>query len=169
MVGEGIWISFASMFRENASPLKHKGLNMDEQVRIKKELLSSLVKQFCEHHLNEEYSRLCERVILKLSRKRQVPFMSGKIKVWAAGIVWCIARTNFLFDKQNPKFLTGETITNHFTVSKSVMGQKATFIDRTLKIGLFDDEYCTEELAARNPLRGLVMVNGFIVPKDMLQ
>lgn len=67
--------------------------------------------------------------------------------MWAAAVVWCIARTNFLFDKQNPKFLAGETITNHFGASKSVTGQKATFIERRLKIGLFDEEYCTEELA----------------------
>ncbi len=67
-------------------------MRMDEQVRIKKEMLSSLVRQFCEQHLNEEYSHLCEKAIVKLSRKRQVPFMSGNVEVWAAAVVWCIAR-----------------------------------------------------------------------------
>ncbi len=73
------------------------------------------------------------------------------------------------FDKSGPTYLPTEKICSHFGVSESNTGQKATFIEKTLKIGLFDAEYCTRKLAEQNPLRDLVVLNGFIVSKDFLQ
>lgn len=45
---------------------------MDELVAKKKSEITSFVNKFCEKYLNNEYRLLCEKVILKLSRKRRV-------------------------------------------------------------------------------------------------
>jgi RHS repeat-associated protein len=79
--------------------------------------------------LNDEYQSLCEKVILKLSRKKQVPFLTGKVEIWASAVVWCIARVNFLFDKANKYYLTSDDICNYFGTKKSTVGQKATLTD----------------------------------------
>ena len=135
----------------------------------KKSELQASVGKFCDEYLNDEYQSLCDKIILKLSRKRNVPFLSGKIEIWASAVVWTVARINFLFDKNNEYFLTGDDICQFFGTKKSTVGQKSSFIENILKIKLFDENYCTQELIERNPLRRLMMINGFIVPKDFLE
>jgi len=142
---------------------------MDELVAKKKSEISSLVNRFCEKYLNGEYRSLCEKVILKLSRKRHVLFLTGKVEIWASAVVWCIARINFLFDKNNKYYLTGDDICNYFGTRKSTVGQKASLIEKTLKIKLFDENFCTQELIENSPFRNLIMINGLIVPKDLFE
>src|SRR6266581_2010506 len=54
------------------------------------EKLIQMTNGFCESYLDEEYKALCEKLIRKMSRKRVVPFLSGKIEIWAAGIVYAL-------------------------------------------------------------------------------
>ena len=65
---------------------------------------------FCAQQLYSEYFQLCEKLILKLGRKRDVPFRSGKIEIWAAAVVYAIGSINFLFDKSFEPYLTAEQI-----------------------------------------------------------
>lgn len=43
----------------------------------KKQKLVEITTGFCETYLDEDYERLCEKPIHKMSRKRNVPFLSG--------------------------------------------------------------------------------------------
>lgn len=140
---------------------------MDEKVNERKAEISSLVNKFCENRLNDEYRSLCEKVILKLSRKRHVLFLTGKPEIWASAIIWCIARVNFLFDKANKHYITGDDICNFFGTKKSTVGQKASLIEKSLKMQVFDENYCTLELRKESPFRKYDMMDGFIVPKDL--
>ena len=46
----------------------------------------------------KDYKQLCEKLIRKISRKRNVPFLSGRIEIWAAAIIHALGSINFLFD-----------------------------------------------------------------------
>src|SRR5216683_1401203 len=45
------------------------------------EKLIQMTNGFCDSYLDEEYKALCEKLIRKMSRKRVVPFLSGKKEI----------------------------------------------------------------------------------------
>ena len=57
-------------------------------VEEKMQKLIEMTARFCDEHLDEEYKQLCEKLIRKMSRKRNVPFLSGRIEIWAAAIIY---------------------------------------------------------------------------------
>jgi hypothetical protein len=52
---------------------------------ISQELIE-MTGEFCDQYLNEDYRRLAEKLILKMKRKRQSPFLRGRVNTWAAAI-----------------------------------------------------------------------------------
>jgi hypothetical protein len=84
------------------------------------EKLIQMTSGFCEKYLDEEYKELCEKLIRKMSRKRVVPFLSGKIEIWAAGVVYALGGINFLFDKNSKPHATPDDICNYFGTSKKI-------------------------------------------------
>ena len=68
--------------------------------------ISELVESFCKQYFDEELAACSSRLCDKLSRSRKLDITRGKQEIWAASIVYVIARVNFLFDKANNNFLT---------------------------------------------------------------
>ena len=139
--------------------------NKHEIQRIKQELIKK-TGVFCQTYIDAEYEELCKKLIEKMSRKRAVPFVSGRIEIWAAAIIHTLGGLNFLFDKSFEPYATMDDICNHFGVSKSTVGQKAKLIRDMFKMGHFDPEFSTQRMARRNPFANLAMINGFIVSLD---
>jgi hypothetical protein len=98
-----------------------------------------------------------------------VPFISGKLEIWASAIIYALGRINFLFDKSFEPYVSGDDISNYFGTSKSTTSQKAKFILDTFKMGYYDDEFSTTHMKERNPFSKMAVVNGFIVPMDVLE
>ena len=124
---------------------------------------------FCEAHLDAEHAALAGRLIDKLARKRNVPFLRGTVKLWAAGAVYALAQINFLFDEQAPLHTSPGEIIAFFDVAKRSAGTKAKAIRDLLKLRPFDPEFSSEHLQAHDPFKDLVSVNGFIVPLRLLE
>jgi hypothetical protein len=63
------------------------------------EKMHQLIKMttgFCGTYLDTDYNQLCEKLIQKMSRKRDIPFLSGRLEIWAAAIVYVTTfRTSF--------------------------------------------------------------------------
>ena len=108
--------------------------------------ISELVESFCNQYFDEELAACSSRLCDKLSRSRKLDITRGKQEIWAASIVYVIARVNFLFDKANNNFLTSDLICDFFNTKKTTTGNKATSIERTLNIGIGDENYCTHEI-----------------------
>lgn len=70
-----------------------------EFVNQKKEALIEMTDSFAGRYLDEDYKILCRKLIDKMSRKRQVPFLTGRPEIWAAAVVYALGQLNFLFDK----------------------------------------------------------------------
>ncbi|MDA8213089.1 MAG: DUF6398 domain-containing protein [Clostridia bacterium] len=138
------------------------------KVQERKEELIKLTSEFCRVHLDEEYRQLCEKLIGKMARKRQVPFLAGRLEIWAAAIVHALGTINFLFDKSSKPFFTVDGICAYFNTSKSTTAQKSKLIRDMFKMGYFDSEFSTHENAGNNPMANLVSVNGLLIPKNML-
>lgn len=123
---------------------------------------------FCDKYASAEYRQLCEKLIRKLARKRNVPFLSGRIEIWAAAVVHALATINFLYDKSLTPHTTFDVLANHFGVVKSTVTAKAKVLRNMLKMEYFDEDFSTEHMKQGNPLKNMVMVNGFIVDIESL-
>lgn len=135
-----------------------------EEIKNKEKKLLELTGSFCAQKLDDDYYRLCEKLILKLGRKREVPFKSGKIEIWAAAVIHSIGSINFLFDKSFEPYVTAEQISEYFGTKKSTVSNKARQIKDMFKMGYYDSSFSTQHMTGNNPFNDMVMVNGFIVP-----
>jgi len=143
---------------------------MKDKVLIEEKMqkLIEMTTGFCDEYLDEDYKQLCEKLIRKMSRKRNVPFLSGRIEIWAAAIVYALGSINFLFDQSFEPYASGDDICNYFGTSKSTTSQKAKVIRDMFKLGYWDREFSTSHMMQSSPFPNLVMVNGLIVDKRSL-
>ena len=131
------------------------------------EELKELVIQFCTKHLNEELTGYVLNLLDRLGRKRTFSITGGKPEIWAAAIIHVIARLNFLYDKENPLYLTFDEVTNFFNTKKSTIGQKATLIEKNCNIKMGETGLCSEEIS--QTLEFVETPEGFILPKSSIQ
>ena len=54
--------------------------------------------------------QLCEKLIRKMSRKRNVPFLSGRMEIWAAAVIHALGSINFLFDTSKKMAAKSENV-----------------------------------------------------------
>ena len=83
-------------------------MDKEEKAAIenRKNQIISLIREFCTERLDDDYFELSVRLVEKLGRKRTVPFMSGKIEIWAAAVIHALGTINFLFDKSFQPYVT---------------------------------------------------------------
>ncbi len=134
----------------------------------KTQILIEMTASFSNEYLDEDYKELCEKLIRKMARKRKVPFLSGRIEIWAAAIIHALGSINFLFDNNFEPYASTDDICNFFRTSKSTTSQKAKIIRDMFKMNYYDDEFSTTYMNESNPFSKMTMINGLIVPSDML-
>ncbi len=132
-------------------------------IRADAEQVIGLTDGFCAEHLDEEYGALCRTLVGKLARKRPSPLARGDLRIWAAAVIYTIARVNFLFDPAQKPHLSGDAVSQLTGVPKSTLGAKAKLICDRLRIRPMEPELCRRELLAQNPLAWLIEVDGLIV------
>ncbi len=125
--------------------------------------LIAMTARFCDVYLDEDYKQLCEKLIRKMSRKRNVPFLSGRMEIWAAAIIHALGSINFLFDPNFEPYVGTADISDYFGTSKSTVSQKAKVIRDMFKMGYWDKEFSTTHMQESNPLSNLVMEDEMIV------
>jgi len=128
--------------------------------------IKDLVLGFCDKHLNEELAGYTLKLCETLDRKRKISITRGGKEIWAASIVYVIARLNFLFDPENELFLTADIICDYFGTKKSTIAAKATHIERICNLGLGAEGVCSPEIS--DALTLVELPNGLVIPKSMV-
>ena len=85
-----------------------------QEIKEREEQLLAMTRDFCAQNLDNDYLQLCEKLIKKLGRKRDVPFQRGKPEIWAAAVVYALGSINFLFDKSFEPYMTADQICEYF-------------------------------------------------------
>ena len=137
-------------------------------VKEKEATLIKLTSEFCDKFINDEYTQLSAKLINKMSRKRTVPYLHGKLEVWAAAVVYALGQINFLFDKSFQPCVNADDMCSHFNTSKSTTSQKAKVIRDMFNLSYWNSEFSTNEIKEKNPFTDIINVNGFFVRKDQL-
>lgn len=136
------------------------------EIRELKHQLVSLTGGFCNAHINEEYIHLCEKLIHKMARKRNMPFANGRIQIWAAAVIHAIGTINFLFDEKSKPYASLDDICDYFEVSKSTTSQKSKLIRDMFRLSHWNPEFSTQKMLKDNPYSNLAMISGFLVTLD---
>ena len=120
---------------------------MDEKriQRIKE--VKALLENFSKSHLNDELSEYCYRLWDKIGKKRNYIITGGKKEIWAASVIYVIARLNFLFDSKSSVPLTADIICDFFGTKKSTVSAKATEIVKTCKIRIGEEGLCSPDIS----------------------
>ena len=139
-----------------------------KEIKKREKKLLELTGTFCAQKLDDDYFHLCEKLVKKLGRKRDVPFIRGKIEIWAAAVVYVIGSINFLFDKSFEPYMTAEQISEYFGTKNSTVSNKARQIKDMFDMWHFSPEFSTQRMTETNPFNNMVMVDGFIVPLDTI-
>lgn len=139
-----------------------------QEIKQREEKLLEMTGMFCAQQLNDEYFMLCEKLIKKLGRKRDVPFQRGKLEIWAAAVVHAIGSINFLFDKSSQPYMSTDKISEYFGAKTATVSNKAREIKEMFDLWHFSPEFSTQSMIDNNPFNRMVMVDGLIVPIDVL-
>ena len=135
-----------------------------QAVTLKQDQLRALTRSYCQKYVNDEYDMLCSQLIAKMARKRQVPFTSGRVEIWAAAVVHAIGTINFLFDPETRPYASLESIATHFSVTASTVRQKSKRIRDMFSMNPFGPDFLTEARRGNSPFVQVAVVDGFLVP-----
>ncbi len=139
---------------------------MDEKIdTINK--IEEMIHTFCQKYLNEELEGYALKLCGTLARKKKIDINRGKVEIWAAGIVYVIARLNFLFDKENNPYIPVDTIGNFFNTKKSTTGNKASLIMDVCNLGIGAAGYSSKAIS--DMFTFYQTPEGFIIPKSMVE
>ncbi len=110
-------------------PLANKNANtnarkMKERIAQTKHLLS----EFGTEKLPDIYTEYCQDLCDVIADSEALNLHLGRVEIWAAAIVYAIARLNFLFSSETPNHLTTDEICTRFGVKKTTVSNKAATI-----------------------------------------
>jgi hypothetical protein len=124
-------------------PLANKRANtdarkMEERIAQTKRQLS----EFGAERLPDIYIEYCRDLCDAIADSETLNLHLGRVEIWAAAIVYAIARLNFLFSPETPNRLTANEICTRFGVKKSTVSNKATTILDILDIFQDNQRFC---------------------------
>src|SRR5206468_8669060 len=132
----------------NTSIPKH----MDkQQIQVRQQEILNLIKEFADKKLDKDYFNLAKKMLQKLGRKRDLPFMTGQPKIWAVAIIHALGTINFLFDKSFKPYVSVDELNQYFGTSKSTTGNKSKQIREMLDLRHYDPEFSTRKMQENNP------------------
>lgn len=127
------------------------------------EQIASLGRPAAVKYLDSECAELAARLTAALARKRPSPLTRGRPATWAAGILFVIARTNFLFDKTQVPHCTPAELAKACGVSSGAAAGKARAIEDLLDIVPMDPRWTPPSRLRDNPLVWLIEVDGIVL------
>lgn len=130
------------------------------------EEIKAPIQNFCEEYLNSELKEYVLKLLDTVKRSRKLSISRGKKEIWAAAIIYVIARLNYLFDNVNEHFITVDIICEYFNTKKSTTGNKATQIEKACRISIGDKRFCGDEISSM--FEFVETPEGFLIPKTML-
>jgi len=142
---------------------KNDEYSVPRKLRDRYDAIVSITDEFCREYLNQEYADLSRRMTATLSRKRPSPLESGQVKSWAAGVLYALARVNFLFDSSQDPHMSATELYERVGVSQSTATSKSKQIWDRLNLMHLDPEWCLPSKMGDNLMAWMISVNGFIV------
>jgi hypothetical protein len=156
--------NFLKMDRRQKRPSKSEWTldDVPQEFRDRYTEIVTLVDDFCDQFLNEEYKHVCRKMAVSLCQKGS-PVLRGKPASWACGLVYAVARVNGLTDPSLLPHMKAEEIAQGFGISPATMYAKNSEIWSGLDLMQLDPDFTIASRADRNPLIWMLKVNGVMM------
>jgi hypothetical protein len=128
--------------------------------------IGKMIQTFGQKRLNPAYTDLSLKLCARISRMRKLSIERGRIEIWAAAILYVIARLNFLFDPENEINITADELCAFFGTKKTTVSSKAGLIQKACNLYIGDVEFSSPEIA--NMFRIYETEEGFLIPGSMI-
>lgn len=115
-------------------------------------VIINLTTRFCEEHLDEEYSALCEKMARAIASSRPDELTKNQPKDWASGIVQAIGMVNFNSDVALKTIITTEEIERYFGASTSAKVKKTNSIKAMFGLYPLNPNWMIPRVLASNSL-----------------
>ncbi|GAU09216.1 DUF6398 domain-containing protein [Desulfoplanes formicivorans] len=109
--------------------------SLDPERAVVLEEISELLKDFCQHRENTDFTALTLKAASLLCQDPSCPVHRGKRASWASGIVYALAQVNGMIGSSGQESFQPVLIHTHFKVSSSTTSKKSTQIKKFLQIG----------------------------------
>jgi hypothetical protein len=141
------------------------GHSPDARKQTRIDEVAALLDSFSRAHLTPELAGYARKLWDQIGRKRKYVITGGAKEVWAAAVVYVIARLNFLFDSRSPNYLTADVISAFFGTKKTTVSARAADIEKACRIRMGQDGLCSPDIA--DALTFVKLPNGIVIPKNM--
>ncbi len=141
------------------------GIRPDTRKQARIEEVSNLLDAFSRAHLTPELGGYVRKLWEQIGRKRNYVITGGAKEVWAAAVVYVIARLNFLFDSKSPNYLTADVICAYFGTKKTTVSARAADIEKACRIRMGQEGLCDPDIA--DAITFVKLPNGMVIPKRM--
>ena len=143
--------------------MPRQSVGVPSQARTVFDEIVQLINSVCEQYLDEECASVAALLAAALGRKRPSPLLKGKRNNWAAGVIFTIARVNFLFDPSvQPNCRAGD-LAAACGVSQSSAATKARDIEMLFGIEPLDPRWTLPSKLGDNTMAWLIEIDGLIV------
>lgn len=151
--------------RVRADASRTAGNSPDARKQARIDEVFALLDAFSQAHLTPELAGYVRKLWDQIGRKRKYVITGGAKEVWAAAVVYVIARLNFLFDSRSPNYLTANVISAFFGTKKTTVSARAADIEKACRIRMGQDGLCSPDIA--DALTFVKLPNGMVIPKNM--
>jgi hypothetical protein len=136
---------------------------MEQEYRTRADQIKDMIQKFADAYLNQGLAEKAFAMLKCVQKNRRLNFFKGDLAIWAAAVVYEIARLNFLFDKDEPFHITPELISDFFGQRSTTMLNKVNSIETACKPVLGDARYCGTKI--NSLLKFYKTSSGFIIHK----
>jgi len=105
-----------------------------------------MIQDFGRARLNSMYTGFALKLCDRIARLRKLSIQRGRIEIWAAAIVYVIARLNFLFYPENEVSITADEMCAFFGTKKTTVSNKAGLIQKACNLYLGNVEFSAPEI-----------------------
>ena len=141
------------------------GNSPDTKKQARIDEVTALLDAFSQAHLSPELAGYVRKLWEQLGRKRNYVITGGAKEVWAAAVVYVIARLNFLFNSKDPNYLTADALSAFFGTKKTTVSARAAGIEKACRIRMGQEGLCRPDLA--DAFTFVKLSNGMVIPKKM--
>jgi hypothetical protein len=104
------------------------------------------IEEFGSRRLHDTYTGFALRLCDTVAESDMLNIHRGRTGIWAAAIVYAVARLNFLFSSGTPNHLTPDELCDWFGVKKSTTSNKASTIRDALDLNHADERFCAAHI-----------------------
>jgi len=137
------------------------GKNTDRVAEVKR-----MVETFGRTRMGQEFTDLALNLCDKIGKMRKLSIQRGRIEIWAAAIVYVIARLNFLFDPESEVSITADDLCAFFGTKKATVSNKAGLIQKTAQIFIGDPDFSSAKIV--DMFRLYETEDGLLIPGSIL-